>query len=601
MTKQFSSALSLFSGKEKFQLSLLFLLMFVTAFFEAIGIGMIFPFLAIVTNPELIYSNEILIFLYNTIEFKSKSNFIAFMGLGLFIIFILKNLIFFFSQFAQLTYLIHKRVEMTGKMFKGYMHSGYEHHLNANPAILLRNINSVDGVFSGFLQPLFEILSEFFILVGIVTVLFFSSWFVSLGALIFLVIPAWIGNRLVSRRLRNIGNLNFDLIAVTSKILLEGLNGIKEILVMKKQSYFADRYFVLAKKLNYVRRDMQLIGYTPKLITETFLVGSITLFVVTILFSKQSIYEFLPTLGLFAVAAQRMIMSLNKTVLGFQKLQFNQTLNNTIIGELSLFEKRAIEDSLMRDQKSSSKDKISSFNEVKLKGLTFSYKTSKEPVLNNVSFEIRKGQSIGIVGASGAGKSTLMDILLGLLLPQKGAFIIDGIDLRELETEWASLIGYIPQSIYLRDDTLKSNIAFGLTEDKIDKAALEKAIRISQLKEVVDGLPMGLDTKIGERGVRLSGGQRQRIAIARALYHDPQIILMDEATSALDNQTEENFMKSIELLEGETTLVIIAHRLSTIEKCDVIYFMKEGIIDGYGTYNELMENNTSFLQIAKSN
>jgi ATP-binding cassette, subfamily B, bacterial PglK len=303
---------------------------------------------------------------------------------------------------------------------------------------------------------------------------------------------------------------------------------------------------------------------------------------------------------LFAVAAQRMIMSLNKTVLGFQSLQYNQTLNDTIIGELSLFKKRSVEISLMRNQKSSRKYKTSSFNEVKLKGLVFSYETSKEPVINNMSFEIKKGQSIGIVGASGAGKSTLMDILLGLLLPQKGTFLIDGIDLRELQTEWASLIGYIPQSIYLRDDTLKGNIAFGLDEDKIDNAALEKAIIIAQLKEVVDGLPMGVDTKIGERGVRLSGGQRQRVAIARALYHDPKIILMDEATSALDNQTEADFMESIELLQGEKTLVIIAHRLSTVEKCDVIYFIKDGIIDGYGTYSELIEKDASFLQIAKS-
>jgi ATP-binding cassette, subfamily B, bacterial PglK len=597
MTKQLSNVLSLFSGKEKFQLSLLFLLMFVTAFFEAIGIGMIFPFLAIVTNPELIETNDILIFLYNTMQFQSKSYFIAFLGLGLFIIFILKNLIFFFSQFTQLTYLIRKRVEMTGNMFNGYMHSGYEHHLNSNPAVLLRNINSVDGVFSGFLQPLFEILSEFFILVGICTVLLFSSWQIMLGALIFLVIPAWIGNRLVSRRLRNIGYIHFDLMALTSKILLEGLHGIKEILVMKKQSYFVDRFIALSKKLGYIRRDMQLIGYTPKLITETFLVGTVTVFVVAIILSKQSIYEFLPTLGLFAVAAQRMIMSLNKTVLGFQKLQFNQSLNNTIIGELSLFKKRAIEDSLMRDQKSSSKDKISSFNEVKLNGVTFSYKTSKEPVLNNVSFEFRKGQSIGIVGASGAGKSTLMDILLGLLLPQKGAFLIDGIDLRKLGTEWASLVGYIPQSIYLRDDTLKNNISFGLAEEIIDKTALEKAINISQLDEVVNGLPMGVDTIIGERGVRLSGGQRQRIAIARALFHDPQIILMDEATSALDNQTEADFMKSIELMQGEKTLVIIAHRLSTVENCDVIYFMENGKIIGVGNYDQLLSENQNFKQM----
>ena len=209
MTKQLSKALSLFSSKEKFQLTLLFLLILITASFEAIGIGMIFPFLAIVTNPELIDSNEILIYLYNTIQFQSKLYFIAFLGLGLFIIFIIKNLLFFFSKFAQLTYLVRKRVEMTGNMFNGYMHSGYEHHLNSNPAVLLRNINSVDGLFSGFLQPLFGILSEFFILVGICTVLFFSSWQIMLGALTFLVIPAWIGNRLVSRRLRNIGNLNF--------------------------------------------------------------------------------------------------------------------------------------------------------------------------------------------------------------------------------------------------------------------------------------------------------------------------------------------------------------------------------------------------------
>ena len=241
-----------------------------------------------------------------------------------------------------------------------------------------------------------------------------------------------------------------------------------------------------------------------------------------------------------------------------------------------------------------------SFKELELRKLHFRYSSSEEDVLKDVSLKIKDGESIGIVGESGAGKSTLMDILLGLLEPQKGEFLLDGVKQSACSDKWASLIGYIPQSIYLRDDTLRNNIAFGVDGKEVDDLAVRNALKIAQLQKVVKSLPKEVNTEIGERGVRLSGGQRQRIAIARALYHDPQVILMDEATSALDNQTEAEFMKAVEQFQGKKMLIIIAHRLSTVEKCDRIYFLKDGKIHNQGTLSELLEHSASFLQMAQS-
>jgi ATP-binding cassette, subfamily B, bacterial PglK len=600
MIYQIRNALSIFNKKEKLYLAGIFILMFVTLFSEAAGISLIYPFLAVVTKPELIGSNEFLSFLFNSLGFQSNLYFITFMGIGIFIVFILKNLFYFLSQFVQLNYLIKRRVEMTARLFRGYMESEYEQHLNTNPAILIRNINSVDSIFAGFLQPIFGIISEVFILCGICVVLMYNNWQIMIGSLFILVLPVWIGNKLIAGHLRRIGKENFEFIAITTKILLEGLHGIKEILVMKKASFFASNFFFFGMKLGYLRRNMRLINYTPKIITETVLVGSVTLLVLIVLYSGKAFYDFIPILGLYAVGAHRMVGSLNKVASGIQTLKYNQVLTETVIDELCLFGKNPIDDDLSRHENLSGNKELYRFSEISLKRVTFYYKSSKTKILNNLSLSIVRGQSVGIVGPSGAGKSTLMDILLGLLRPSEGDFLIDNIEYGKMTREWASLIGYIPQSIYLRDDNLRNNIAFGINEENIDDKALEKAIKISQLEEVIRDLPEGIDTTIGERGVRLSGGQRQRIAIARALYHDPQIILMDEATSALDNQTEAEFMKSIELLQGVKTMVIIAHRLSTVKNCDVIYFMKDGLIESKGTFEELLKESESFRLMANA-
>jgi ATP-binding cassette, subfamily B, bacterial PglK len=589
-------AFSLFSSKEKFHLALLFLLMFITGLIEAFGIGMIFPFISVVSDNSILDNNRILKFFFEISAFESKDNFVILLGSFLFVFFIFKNSFFFYAQFIQQNYLIKKRVEMTGAMFLGYMQSKYELHLNSNPAHLLRNINSVDGIFSGLLQPFFEILSELFILVGIATVLMYSNWLVMVGAFCIILIPTFIINRITSRILKKTGHKNFHLIAVTSKTILEGLNGIKEILVMNRQGYFANSYIKESRKLGYIRRDLQLMSFIPRLSLETLLVGTVILFIIVLMTFGKALVSFLPTLTLFSVAAVRLLTSINKIVLGFQKLSFSSVLSDNVIKDLKSFETR---DQCSKLKKKFDYQELQLHNEICLKNLSFSYTDSDKPALKNIDIKIKKGSSVGFVGPSGAGKSTLIDIILGLIDPDKGSIHIDDYPLSKIRKQWSSMIGYIPQSIYLRDDTLKNNIAFGMDESEINEDLLQKAIDIAQLNEVINNLPLGLETIIGERGVRISGGQRQRVAISRALYHDPEIIIMDEATSALDNQTEAEFIKAVEELKKHKTLIIVAHRLSTVKNCDIIYLMKDGQIHGQGNLETLMASNVDFLKLAQ--
>ncbi|QUX97721.1 ABC transporter ATP-binding protein [Marinomonas sp. CT5] len=592
--------LSAFSKKERVHLFLLLLLMMATGAVEALGISLIFPFIGIVTDPSIVHENKILNFLYQNLEFSNEKNFIIFIGCALGLFFIFKNFFYIGSQYIQQNYLIRKRVALTGTMFQGYMRSKYEFHLNNNSALLLRNINAVDGVFSGLLQPAFEIMSETIILIGIVFVLFMTDPVISLGAACFIAIPLLILNRFISRKLRMIGKENFRLMGVTSKLLLEGLNGVKEILVMNRQGFYARSFVESSKKLGFIRRDLIICNHVPRLVMEVILILGLISFVIYILVANLSIAQLIPTVSLFGVAAIRMLYSLNKIVVGGNNISFNQTLSATVLEQLHRFDTPSDLESDEHD-KNKRLQKIDLDKAIELKNLSFSYLQSEKEALKNISLSIKKGQSVAFVGPSGAGKSSLVDIVLGLLTPSKGEILIDGDSLQneEVREKWQNSIGYIPQSIYLCDDTLRNNISFGVPADEIDEDAVEQAIEIAQLREVVNNLPNGLDTMMGERGVRLSGGQRQRVAIARALYHNPEIIIMDEATSALDNTTEAEFIEAINRMKKHKTLIIVAHRLTTIKNCDLIFVLQDGEVIGQGGLQELMSGNLPFQRLAQ--
>ena len=570
--------------------------MMVTGLSEALGIGLIFPYISILSNPGIIENHSILKWTFNTLPISTKDELILVISLGLFIYFVFKNIFYLTSQYIQQNYLIGKRVELVGTIFQGYMHSAYEFHLNHNPAFLHRNINATDQIFSGLLQPFFEILSEVIIVFCVILMLLYSNFMLSISALLLITFPTWLLNKYIAKKMKILGKENFNLIGVTSKNLLEGLYGIKEIQIMNRQKYFSKSFIENSRVLGFIRRDQTIIRYIPRATLESLIILVMVGAVIFIVLSGQSIIESLPLISLFAVASVRILTSATKIIIGMNNLSFNSVIGDTIINEINEF-KQQKQNSIIKNNENVT---LNSFEKVELKNVSFKYINEKKKILNRIDMTINKGQSIAIVGGSGVGKSTLIDIFLGLLKPFEGEIKVNGVLLDNCKHSWQKKIGYIPQSIYLCDDTLKNNIAFGLPEASIDMDRLNNAIQIAQLKEVVNELKEGIDTIIGDRGVKLSGGQRQRVAIARALYHDPDILIMDEATSSLDNQTEREFIKAVDRLKGQKTMIIVAHRLTTVQNCDVIYFLRNGKIEGGGNFNELIEENIAFRKMSKS-
>nr|WP_324292809.1 ABC transporter ATP-binding protein [uncultured Desulfobacter sp.] len=569
--------------------------MMVTGLSEALGIGLIFPYISILSNPGIIENHSILKWTFNALPISTKDELILIISFGLFIYFIFKNLFYLISQYIQQNYLIGKRVELVGTIFQGYMHSPYEFHLNHNPAFLHRNINATDQIFSGLLQPFFDILSEVIIVFCVILMLLYSNFMLSISALLLITFPTWLLNKYISQKMKILGKENFNLIGVTSKNLLEGLYGIKEIQIMNRQKYFSKSFIENSRVLGFIRRDQTIIRYIPRATLESLIILVMVGAVIFIVLSGQSIIESLPLISLFAVASVRILTSATKIIIGMNNLSFNSVVGDTIINEINEF-KRQKRKSIIKNNKDVA---LNSFEKVELKNVSFKYLNEEKKIIDYINMTINKGQSIAIVGGSGAGKSTLIDIFLGLLKPFEGEIKVNGVSLDNCKHSWQKKIGYIPQSIYLCDDTLKNNIAFGLPEASIDMNRLNDAIQIAQLKEVVNELKEGIDTIIGDRGVKLSGGQRQRVAIARALYHDPDILIMDEATSSLDNQTEREFIKAVDRLKGQKTMIIVAHRLTTVQNCDVIYFLKNGKIDGGGNFRELVEQNLAFRKMSQ--
>ena len=377
---------------------------------------------------------------------------------------------------------------------------------------------------------------------------------------------------LLRRKIENYGQQTRRLTAQNNKWLRQTFGGIKESIILERRDFFIRRFDQTNEGLMRNRLDYQTISLLPKAILEVLCIGGIMMIVAVKLATGTDIVEFIPTLSLFAVAAFRLLPSFNKIVAELSSLQYNKAGVDAIYEDLHQIERLSI---IEEEQQEDEIGNLAFEKEIRMENITFHYPSIESNVLENVDMTISKNSSVAFVGPSGAGKTTLADIILGVLDPQRGKVLVDGVDIQKAMRSWHKKIGYIPQFIYLMDDTIRNNIAFGLRPNMIKEDQVWRALEEAQLKEFVESLPEGLDTKIGERGVRLSGGQRQRIGIARALYHNPEFLVLDEATSALDNETEKAVMDAVNFLAGSKTLLIIAHRLTTIEKCDIVYEIKD--------------------------
>ena len=549
------------------------LMMLVGAGLETAGTSLLIPFITIAMEPDSVFQNEYLKYFYDLMHLTSVNGFLVMLSIVLSAVFVLKNIYLYFMYYVQYRFIYNGQFNTSRSLFKDYVRRPYEFYLDASTPVVMRHIMSdVNGSYN-LLLTFLQLFTELFIFAALLVLALVYSPAMTLVMCAVLGIILLANKMILGPILRRFGHEVQTNSALTTKWIMQAVNGMKETKVLNKERYFVEQYEKSADKLNTIQKRQNSMQNIPRLMIETVCMCGILLVMAVFLSIGNNLNEMITQLGVLAVVAIKLMPSANK---------LSTYINNIAYYEPSL---TAVEDIIIRShQKDVDTDilflkkeiePMDFSKEVKLENITYRYPNTEVNILENASVSIPIGKSIAFIGPSGAGKSTTVDILLGLLEPQKGKVTVDGIDIRTNLPGWYARIGYVPQMIFMLDDTIRNNVAYGVDEKDIDEEQVWYALREAQMDEFVRGLPDGLDTSIGERGVRISGGQRQRLGIARALYTEPEIMIFDEATSALDNDTESAIMEAIERLHGKKTLVIIAHRLTTIEKCDAVYRVEE--------------------------
>lgn len=553
--------------------------MVVAALFETIGIGMIVPIVGVLTDPKIIHEQAFLSYFYKIFNFHSTSSFVVLTVISLLLVFVLKNLYLFFFNFIQYKVVLNQQVKLSRRLFKEYLTKPYTFHLQRNTAELLRNVNNeVPRVFQGIIISGFQLLTEFLVSACILVLLIKTAPLATISSAILLGGSIFVFLRIFRKKINTLGEEQQQVNSEMIKWVNQGLGASKEVKVKGKEAFFIDAYTTQSRISVNNSRYMDILGQVPRLFIETLLVSCVLITMLIIVFQGMDTTKMVSTMALFAMAAFRIMPSITRIMGLITTIRYSQPALSVIYKDLFMNKESYPSKDLIQDNEAAklNEKELTFSDSIKLSDVSFRYPNQEKYSVKDVTLTIPIGQSIGFIGESGAGKTTLVDIILGLLQPEYGHVLVDGKNLFEQKSIWQKKIGYIPQSIYLTDDSVRGNVAFGIKNDLIDDEAVWKALEQAQLKQFVETLPSGLETKVGERGVRLSGGQRQRIGIARALYHNPEILFMDEATSSLDNETEKEIMKAINGLKGEKTLIIIAHRLSTIENCDIVFKINKG-------------------------
>ena len=557
----------------------LILLMFIGMIFEMLGIGLIIPVLTTITHQNLYSEYPQLEQYLQIIGSPTQRELVIYTMLFLAFIYFLKSAYMAFVVWRQAKYSFNVQADMSNRLFKGYLYKPYTFHLQKNSAELIRNIISEVGLLSTVLQSVLMVISEILIFTGILILLLIVE---PAGAiLVFTVfsISGFIYYGLIRGHLLDWGQARQLHEGLKLQHLQQGLGGIKDIKILGREQEFISEFKFHNNRSAYVNQMQTTFVGLPRYLLELFAVLSLVILVVFMIKQNNTLENLVPVLGVFTAAAFRMMPSVNRLLNAYQNLRYSLPVVNTLYNELNDIKSISIPNN---------NNSLKFNRNITIHNVCYSYPDTNKKALEDISFKIPTGSTIGIIGTSGAGKSTLIDIILGLLKPQNGSVEVDDIDIQNDVSSWQNFIGYVPQTIYLSDDTLRRNIAFGLPEQEISEEAVMKAIKIAQLETFVEGCENGLNTIVGERGVRLSGGQRQRIGIARALYNDPDLLVLDEATSSLDTDTENQVMESVRRLHGKKTIIIIAHRLSTVKDCDYLYKLEKGKIISHGIPQDLL-------------
>ena len=573
----------LLDRQQKRGLVFIFILMFVGMVFESLGVALILPLLAAVIKPDAINTYPIVSEVSNFIGITSQKQLIIGSLVSIMVVYIVKAAVLLYSGWIQGKFTAGLKVNISQKLFTTYMRQPYVFHLQRNSAQLIRNVTEEVFYLILSIAAFLSLISEFLIIVGIGGMLFIVE---PLGLISIIFTVTLFGSLfylLTRGRTLELGEQRQFHEFQVLKHLQQGIGGFKDATLLGREENFIKQYVNHSSASARVGVIYGVLMALPRHMFELLAVTVLSVFIFVLLFVLGKDADvIIPSLGVFVMAAFKIMPSANKIIGSVQSLRYGLPVIN-----------RIYDDMLLPIQESSHNEDIQKklTNNIHIKDVDFQYSESSDSAIHAVNININDGSVVGFIGPSGAGKSTLINVILGLLKPVKGQVLVNEMDIQNNMRSWQNRIGYVPQSIYLTDDTLKNNVAFGIPEGEIDIQLVNDAISQSQLKEFVEDLPQGIETMVGENGVRLSGGQRQRIGIARALYHHPSVLVLDEATSALDSITESEVMDTIESLHGNKTIIIIAHRMSTLKNCDHIYKLKNGTIIDQGSFDRMVNTN----------
>lgn len=590
-------AWGLFDRRMKIQSVALIVMIVITGALEAGGVGLIFPLFQLFSTPESMQSNQWISAFRAFLGNPAYDTFVAIVCVSIFLYFLFKSAVVFAATYLQNKFIWNHRHKMAVRLMEYYLMLPYSVHIRRNSAVFARNmLLSVDSFFCGTIMPAVTLAAEIMVAAFVVAVLFIAEPLAALSIGILLGVSMMLLIKSMRRSLLRLGNEANSVYRAVLSALNHTFGPIKEIKVLRRERYFIDQYRRLDERTSFINLVNAVLRDAPRPILEVLAVGSLIGIALSVVEQGKPIAEAIPILGIFGTAAFRLMPAANRIANLINTMTFNRAGALQIQSDLRDYDR-------IRAGRHARPSKPSEFSHsITFDAVSYVYQSSApetestelEPAIQSISFTVLKGQSVALVGRSGAGKSTLANLLLGLLKPDSGRILVDGREISANDTSWMSRVGFVPQDTFIMDSSVRNNIAFGIPDDEIDPARVREAVTLAQLDQLVASLPEGLETLVGERGIRLSGGERQRLAIARALYCRPDVLVLDEATSSLDGETESEITEAINLLRDGKTLLIIAHRLSTVRNCDCVYWMESGRIVDSGSFGELYKKNADF-------
>ena len=577
MGKIFTKMNKLLDARQKRIMVVIVFLMLIGGVLESLSISVVIPVVSVLLDPLAVENNELFAAIYQGLHLKNTTQFTIVMLIALIGAFILKNLFLFLQNVVQLKFVYTNQFATSRRMMINFMNRPYEYYLNADTAVIQRNITSDVNNMYGLILSVLQLISEAVVFVCLVAVLLVVDAKMIMTIAILLVGVLFVIKVVLKPIMVKAGQENQDYYSGLYKWIEQSVMGIKEIKIANKEQYFINEYAKCGFGYVNAVQKYNLFNSTPRLLIETVCIAGLVIYMMIVMLQGATVTQMLPQLTTFGLAAMRLIPSANRINNYLTSISYFEPF---FMGVSDHLQEEIHDESMVYDVEAYTHkklvEKLDIKKNIRLEDITYRYPNSEQLIFDHARMEIPVGAAVGIVGSSGSGKTTVVDILLGLLELETGTIYADDINVKEHYPQWLKNIGYIPQTIFMIDSTIRKNVAFGIADEEIDDERVWAVLKEAQLDEFVRSLPEGLDTGIGERGIRLSGGQRQRIGIARALFEDPEVLVLDEATSALDNDTEAAIMDSINKLHGKKTLIIIAHRLQTIEKCDIVYRVENG-------------------------